>query len=47
MTGISTVKDRVFNTIFGRKEHVVEGIVLGDAWGNPPGLDLGTVEKGH
>ena len=46
MTGISTVKDRVFNTIFGRKEHVVEGIVLGDAWGNPPDLIWEPSRKG-
>ena len=46
MTGISTVKDRVFNTISGRKEHVVEGIVLGDAWGNPPDLIWEPSRKG-
>ena len=46
MTGISTVKDSVFNTIFGRKEHVVEGIVLGDACGNPPDLIWEPSRKG-
>ncbi len=38
MTGITTLKDSVIGRIFGRKERVVEGIVLGDARGNPSDL---------
>ena len=38
MTGITTMKDSIIYRIFGRKEHVVEGIVVGDACGNPPGF---------
>lgn len=38
MTGITTLKDSIINGIFGRKEHVVEGIVVGDACGSPPDL---------
>ena len=36
MIGIITMKDSVINRIFGGKEHVVEGIVVGDARGNSP-----------
>ena len=38
MTGITKMKDSVINRIFGGKEHVVEGVVVGDACGNPPGF---------
>lgn len=36
MTGITKMKDSIINGIFGRKEHVVKGIVVGDAYGNRP-----------
>ncbi len=36
MTGITKMKDSIINGVFGRKEHVVEGIVVGDACGSAP-----------
>ena len=46
MTGITTIKDSIINRVFGEKEHVVEGIVVGDACGNPPGLIWEPLRKG-
>ena len=46
MTGITTLKDGIISRIFGGKEHVVEGIVLGDACGNPPDLIWEPLRKG-
>lgn len=38
MTGITKMKDSFINRILGRNEHVVEGIVVGNACGNSPDL---------